>query len=223
MDRLIEAGLEVFGSKGLKRARMSDVAKQMGVSQGTLYNYVESKEALFGLLVEKGVDPEPVDLPANLPLATPPPKRLLSRLEARMERAFGLPLLEQALEAQEVENPREELAGIVEELYDRTEATRGPASALERSALDLPDMFRLFFFRFRRRLFERYTRYVESRIEMAHFRKVEDPRVAARFLVETVTFFARHRYRDPDESLLPDSPTIRNSVVPIVVAGLVSD
>ncbi len=59
MDRLIEAGLEVFGRKGLKRARMSDVAKQMGVSQGTLYNYVESKEALFGLLVEKGVDPEP--------------------------------------------------------------------------------------------------------------------------------------------------------------------
>lgn len=54
MDRLIEAGLKVFGRKGLKAARMSDVAKELEVSQGTLYNYVESKEALFCLLVERG-------------------------------------------------------------------------------------------------------------------------------------------------------------------------
>jgi transposase-like protein len=45
MDRLIDAGLKVFGRKGLKAARMSDVARELGVSQGTLYNYVESKEA----------------------------------------------------------------------------------------------------------------------------------------------------------------------------------
>ena len=223
MDRLIEAGLEVFGRKGLKRARMSDVARQMGVSQGTLYNYVESKEALFGLLVEKGIDPEPLAMPAELPLATPAPRRLLSRLEVGMQKAFGLPRLDQALAAQTVEDPSEELTGIVEELFDRTQATRGPASALERSALDLPDMFRVFFLRFRRRLFERYARYVESRIEMGHFRETDAPEVAARFLVETVTFFARHRYRDPDPTLLPDSRAIRRTVIPLIVAGLLAD
>jgi AcrR family transcriptional regulator len=222
MDRLIDAGLKVFGRKGLKAARMSDVARELGVSQGTLYNYVESKEALFGLLVERGADTEPVELPSELPVAAPPPETLRRRLENRMQQAFGMPRLEAALARDAVDDTRAELTAIVEELFARTEATRGPADALERSALDLPELFQTFFLGFRRRLFERYTRYVTSRSRSGAFRSDLDPRVGARFLVETVTFFARHRHRDPDPTLLPDADTIRASVIPMIVEALLA-
>lgn len=199
---------------------MSDVARELGVSQGTLYNYVESKEALFGLLVERGGDSEPFELPSDLPLATPPPATLRKRLERRMQETFGLPRLEAALAGEPANDPRAELTAIVEELFTRTEATRGPADALERSAQDLPELFQTFFLGFRRRLFERYTRYVASRIESGAFRADMDPRVAARFLVEVVTFFARHRHRDPHPTLLPDAGAVRAEVIPMIVDAL---
>lgn len=220
MDRLVEAGLEVFGRKGLRAARMSDVARELGVSQGTLYNYVESKEALFGLLVERGADSGPVELPSNLPVAAPAPATLRRRLERRMQENFGLPRLEAALAGRTTDDPRSELTAIIEELFARTEATRGPADALERSAQDLPELFQTFFLGFRRRLFERYTQYVAARVESGVFRSDADPRVAARFLVEVVTFFARHRHRDPDPTLLPDTETVRRAVIPMIVDAL---
>ena len=57
LDRLLAAATKVFAEKGLQRARMSDVAREMGVAHGSLYNYVESKEALFYLLVDRGANP----------------------------------------------------------------------------------------------------------------------------------------------------------------------
>ena len=44
---IIEAGFRVFGEHGLSAARLDDVAKEAGVSKGTIYLYFDSKEALF--------------------------------------------------------------------------------------------------------------------------------------------------------------------------------
>jgi AcrR family transcriptional regulator len=45
--QIIEAAFRVFGEQGLQRARLEDVAREAGVSKGTIYLYFESKEALF--------------------------------------------------------------------------------------------------------------------------------------------------------------------------------
>ncbi len=49
LDQILQAATRVFARTGLENSRMSLVASEAGVSQGTLYNYVESKEALFRL------------------------------------------------------------------------------------------------------------------------------------------------------------------------------
>ncbi|MEP7343613.1 MAG: TetR/AcrR family transcriptional regulator [Gemmatimonadaceae bacterium] len=46
-QEIIEAGFRVFGAHGLSAARLDDVAKEAGVSKGTIYLYFDSKEALF--------------------------------------------------------------------------------------------------------------------------------------------------------------------------------
>ena len=68
LDRLLSAGLSVFAESGLKRARISDIADRMGAAHGTIYNYVESKEALFWLLVDRGLTTAPIELPEELPV-----------------------------------------------------------------------------------------------------------------------------------------------------------
>ena len=85
---------------------MADVAREMGVSTGAVYQYVEGKEALFDLMVRAnaggGVE-ELGDLP--LPVKTPAPGATLEFLRAALNRPDQWPKLEEALRAAKAEDP----------------------------------------------------------------------------------------------------------------------
>ena len=44
---ILDAALTVFSARGFAAAKLDDVAKEAGISKGTLYLYFDSKEALF--------------------------------------------------------------------------------------------------------------------------------------------------------------------------------
>src|SRR5688572_19485730 len=50
---ILAAAERVFGKRSFSDAKISDVAREAGVASGTLYNYFDSKEAVFRALVEK--------------------------------------------------------------------------------------------------------------------------------------------------------------------------
>lgn len=54
---LTAAALELFVERGYAATRLEDVARQAGVSKGTLYLYFDSKEALFKAVVREGLVP----------------------------------------------------------------------------------------------------------------------------------------------------------------------
>lgn len=221
-EQLRDAGLEVIASRGLRRARMGDIARAMGVSHGTLYTYVESKEALFHWLLEHGETGAPVEAPEHLPIPTPPPGATLAFLEERLPQAFSLPELETALARRRVVDVRAELAGIVRALYTGVGRRRRLQLAVERSALEIPELRKLYFGAPRRGFFEKLTRYVRRRAERGHFLSVYDPRVVARFIAETVVVFAADRLPDPDPELLPDEVAVREDIVALIVASLIA-
>jgi AcrR family transcriptional regulator len=200
---------------------MADIAHEMGVAHGSLYNYVESKEALFLLLVDQwGRDD--LDLAGQaLPLKTPPMQRLVDRLRQRVTETFPLRELDAALKRRRPADPRAELQAIVLELFVQTERSRDGATILEKSARDVPELFALFFEQVRRDLFERMTRYVAARVRDGVF-AATDPPTAARFIIESVTFFARHRFLDPDPQPL-DEDLVRRTIVDLVTRSLVPD
>ena len=45
--QLLSAAQRVFSRQGFHAAKVADVAAEAGVSQGTVYHYFDSKEALF--------------------------------------------------------------------------------------------------------------------------------------------------------------------------------
>jgi hypothetical protein len=57
-------------------------------------------------------------------------------------------------------------------------------------------------------------------VASGHFAPVPDPEVAARFVIETVAWFANHRYGDYDGAQIPDD-VAEETVVQLVTAGLV--
>jgi AcrR family transcriptional regulator len=52
---ILEAALGVFAEKGFSAARMDDIAARAGVSEGTIYLYFDSKEAVFKALVRETI------------------------------------------------------------------------------------------------------------------------------------------------------------------------
>lgn len=218
VPRMLEAAGHVFARRGLKGARMTDIAREMGVAHGSLYNYVESKEALFLLLVDQwGRDA--IDVSGEeLPLKTPSMHSIVDRLQQRVTETFPLRALDAALKRRSPINPHQELHEIVLELYVQTERSRQGATILERSARDVPELIALFLERVRRELFERMTAYVARRIADGSLHAV-DPQTAARFIIETVTFFARHRFLDPRPQDLDDNE-VRRTIIDLITRSL---
>jgi AcrR family transcriptional regulator len=196
---------------------MSDVAAEAGVSHGTLYNYVESKEALFGLLLDRGLGgslPSPIELPVQ----GPTPDVLAARMHEAIASSFGLPKLDEALRRRRVTDAGGELAGIIDELFERTVATREAADAVERSALDVPELAAVFG-QARQGLFDRFSLLIRKRSASGHYRRTAPPAIG-RMIVETVTMFGRHIYNDREPPGF-DLVGAREAVRDTLVAGLV--
>lgn len=219
LDQILQAATRVFARTGLEASKMSDVAEEAGVSQGTLYNYVESKEALFRLLLDRGLG-APAPTQAALPLRSPAMGALARRMDEAIEATFALPRLEEALARRRVADAAAELTGVLDELFERTLATREAADVLERSARDVPELAAVFYGKVRRGLFDKVTTLVERRMASGHYHR-RNPHVVARLVVETVTTFARHIYRDVEPPAF-DPGVARADIVSTLVAGVVA-
>jgi AcrR family transcriptional regulator len=53
-ERLVESAARHFGEAGLEGARIDAISQDAGLAKGTVYNYFESKQDLFGAVVEEG-------------------------------------------------------------------------------------------------------------------------------------------------------------------------
>src|SRR5215213_6391283 len=68
LEDVIHAGATVFARRGYRRTQMADVAREMGVSPGNLYNYVEGKDALFYLVLRRVLGERAGEQPLELPV-----------------------------------------------------------------------------------------------------------------------------------------------------------
>lgn len=67
-------------------------------------------------------------------------------------------------------------------------------------------------------LLEHLSEFLQERIRAGTLRSVPDVPAAARFIVETIAWFAMHRYSDPDSMMLDDA-TSRSTVRHLLMAA----
>src|SRR4030095_2750983 len=115
---LIDAASAVFLEQGYRRTQVADVAARMGLAKGSVYTYVESKEALFDCALRHADRPDRIELPKTLPVATPPPGATLEAVRRRLAEEGALPALHAALSRPRVVDLRTELETVFGELYD---------------------------------------------------------------------------------------------------------
>ena len=219
LPQLLACATRVFIDQGYRRTQMDDVAAALGVAKGTLYLSVESKEALFDLVV-RCADMEPPLLSFGpLPLPTPQPGATLAYIRERLAQNQTLPTLTAALNRQRVKDIRAELSGIVEELYDTLARNRHGIKLLDRSAQDLPELAALWFDTARGGLITMVGQYLERRMQRKLLRPLPDAAVTTRLIIEAVSFWAVHRHWDPQPQVVEDM-IARDTVIQFIVNAL---
>lgn len=199
IQRIQSAAVQVFASKGYRRTRMQDVAEVAGMSAGALYRYVASKDALL-LLVFSDDDRDGL----NFPIPNPDRADLMTAIAERLLLLAGTPRLQAALRRRRPPaDVADELRGVLEERYDLVASAWPLLAVVERSADDVPELFDLYFHGGRRELTEQVGTYLTRRASHG-VRSLENARLAARFVEESLTWFAWHRHNDPDSADLGD-------------------
>lgn len=218
LPELIDAAIRVFRQNGFRAAQMSDIAREMGVSEAALYRYVEGKEGLFGLVVRSALFLE--ELPdGELPLASPPLRDTVTQLRELLTPAAIPPALAQAMRSDRADDPPAELEGIVRELFSLMALTGPAMDMIERSAREMPELAQLFTVDLRRPLLAALTGYLERRAGAGQLRRTPHPEAAARLVIETIAWFARHRMSDPDGAAIT-SATAEETVVDALLHAL---
>jgi AcrR family transcriptional regulator len=217
-EDLVEAATSVFLEQGYRRTQMADVAARMGVAKGTVYLYVESKEALFDAVVRHADRRERLELPEELPIPTPPAGATREEVRKRVAET-GLPVLTEALARQRVADVRAELEAIVRELYELLARHRVGIKLLDRCAHDHPELAAVWYGAGRETVQELLRRYLVDRIRRRRLAPVEDPAVTARIVLETCVFWAVHRHWDPSPQPV-DEGAAEDAVVQFVLRAL---
>ena len=220
---LLKAATRVFTAKGYRQAQMSDIAREMGVSQGTLYNYIESKEALFQLVCEQGFSNRPVPPTRKPPIASVSFETMLQRIREQSSSNARLDALRTAVRTREPADARAELEGVLREIYSVIERNRHGFDLVERSTGDVPELAHMLFVEGRRRTVETLARYITNRVGSGHFKPVPDAPTAARFIIEAITWFARHRHNTPDSQTISDRDALETTIHFLVSAFIPGD
>lgn len=195
----------------------------MGVAPGTIYLYVEGKEALFDLVIRHAAAENSAWLEAlEIPVPTPPPGATVEFLREVLGRKGQWPLLERALatpRSPRTTSIRAELDGVVREQYRLMRRHRAGLVLLTRSALEFPGLAEVFVLGLRNRLLDRLDRYLQSRIETGQVRPLADVPATAVVLTQTIAWANLQRPFDPGLSSFSEQ-SIEDATVDLLVSGL---
>jgi AcrR family transcriptional regulator len=222
LSELVKSATEVFIERGYKGSQMEDIASSLGVAKGTLYVYVESKDALFDLVVRCADTTQSFERIPRLPIPTPKRGATLAYVRERLAENQNLPALSKALARNRSAPLRDEFEGIVRELYDTVERNRQGLKLLDRSARDQPELAALWFVGARGGLVAALTQYLECEIRRGAMRPVTDVAVAARLIVETVVFWAVHRRWDRHPQIVDDT-SARETVIRLLTNAFLKE
>ena len=204
---VLAAAVRVFARDGYRSAHMSDVAREAGLSEAALYRYVDGKEDLFVLSIRHALLLEPLpeeDDPAGAyPLKAPPLAEMIRQAREFVAEAIPFGSLAEALQVTEADDPRAELESIMRELFVLEEQTSVAADMIERSARELPELADLLNSGMRAPVLAALTGYLDSRAKTGQLRTTPDTAATARLVLETLTWFARHRLSDPYGAAIP--------------------
>tara|TARA_R110000868_G_scaffold324540_5_gene585398 strand:+ start:1330 stop:2088 length:759 start_codon:yes stop_codon:yes gene_type:complete len=197
LAEIAEAATICFSESGFRRTQVADIARQTGVSAGTLYLYADSKGALFHLAVMH-VTRQPLN-DMTLPVTDPGIEATLHVLTSAVSRRSYWPELSDALASGKAPDLGV-LEGIGGAVYDTLTAERRTIWLLDACNLDIPELNTIY----RRNVRGTYLTDLTQLMDRLAAPSWSAPQksIAIRAAVEIIAWAAMHRRRErglPDE------------------------
>lgn len=216
---MVRAATQAFLEAGsVARTQVDDVARLLGVAKGTVYLWVESKEALFDLAIRYADFEGEIPAPATLPVETPPWSETLGHARARAAERGVFPKLAKASRARS-EPTRAELEQVLFEVFDVMDRNKVAIRLINTTARDLPDLAKLWFDETRAGLVEDLERYLARLARADRLAEGAHLTLSARIVIETMMWFAVHRHFDP-RPLDMSTERVREDVTKTIIRGL---
>ncbi|GAA3646145.1 TetR/AcrR family transcriptional regulator [Lentzea roselyniae] len=211
--RLVSAAAETFIAQGFQRTQMQDVADVLGVAKGTVYGYVENKDALLGAALRFADGVESLPEVADLPVRAPAAGELAALVADRLRTEIGQLRLVEAVSKRRRGPLDVELSEIITNLYDTLSRHRVSIKLVDRCASELPELAAVWFGHGRAGLVAVLTEYLQRRKAL----RLPGPApLVARTILETCVLWAVHLHWDPA------GQPVETAAVPATLAGLLT-
>jgi AcrR family transcriptional regulator len=215
--QLIDVATRTFVARGYRLTQMSDVAEALGVAKGTLYGYVESKEALFDAAVRFADGQGRVPEASALPLSTPAAGSTVQHVQTRLlEEARELALVQALSRPKGARAKADEFESIVRDLYRRMSRNRRALKLVDRCAVDHPELAAVWFEQGRYNQVALLATYLEKRAVGGKMRQVPNLQLAARMVLEPIALWAIHMPWDASPRPFADDE-VENALVDMLV------
>lgn len=215
---IVNAAISVFALKGYRLTQMDEIAERAKVSKATLYYYFKNKAHLFQYVLENGCPEGVATLPPPGATSSLTEKGLLQLLKRRLTEDSRLDSIRTCMDADPMRvDLSKEVAAITEALWNLIAKNRVQITILDRSILEFPELAEVFDRYARRRLLKQLEGYLARRIEQGLIRPVRSVPITARFIMESISWFA---HKQPTGRPLYSKTEALPDLVSIFVQGL---
>ncbi len=220
LPKLLDAAAAAFVEHGFHRTQMDDIAERLGVSKGTIYRSVDSKETLFAAVIAWGDTPDDVPVDGLTPTNDVAAVATVVATELA-EAVAGLELTVIVAGRRRLRSADafgDEIERITVGLYRVMRGRRTAIMVLDRCAGEIPELASVWFGDGRYALVDLWDDYLTQRSN--HFAIDVDPAILARTIVELVTTWAVKMPWDPAPRPYPDdTATACAAMIRQLIAG----
>jgi AcrR family transcriptional regulator len=203
LEKLLVVAAAAFVQHGFHRTQMDDIAVGLGVSKGTIYRSVDSKEALLAAVLDYADTPE--HLPPGGPIEANELARVSSTLRERLTHAVSNLELAEAVTTPTGRLTAPAFAAEIEritlDLYQMMDTHRIRIMVLDRCAGEIPQLAGDWYESGRYAVVDLWIAYL--RAHSKHVNPTLDPETLARTIVELITLWAVKMPWDPSPRAYP--------------------
>jgi AcrR family transcriptional regulator len=220
LPKLLDAAAAAFVEHGFQRTQMDDIAERLGVSKGTIYRAVDSKEMLFAAVIEWGDNPDSIPkagLVASFDVAVVA-DTVMTELSAAVAGLELTTIVSGRKRRRSADGFGDEIEQITVGLHRLMQARRTAVMVLDRCAGEIPELAAVWFGDGRYALVDLFDDYLGLRSN--HVTADVDRAILARTIVEIITTWAVKMPWDPAPRPYPaDTATACAAMIRNLVTG----
>lgn len=194
LEMIYDAASQLFINKGYARTQIRDIAKEIGLSTGMLYQYFNSKKDILSFILKGTIDPGFFDRDLHYPIDT----SVFDGLDDEIMETFDKN--QEHFDVYLKDNTAEySLEQMFSDAFDIISNYAVGCLIIEHNEDDLKELSN-YYRDYRNKFFIQILQYVQLFIEKKEFRKVESVYYTTRAIVENLAWWGMHIKYDAYES-----------------------